>query len=68
MQDGKASFADMDKVSSYAKSAVSKMATVGLIQGNIDNTFLPKNSISRAEVCALLDRMLELMEGVESNV
>ena len=68
LQDGEASFADMDKVSSYAKSAVSKMAAVGLIQGNIDNTFLPKNSISRAEVCALLDRMLELMEGVESNV
>lgn len=60
-------FVDKDSISDYAAAAVSRMVSNGLIQGNTDNAFLPKNEISRAEVCALLARMLEVMEGVESN-
>lgn len=47
-------FTDEDSISGYAKSAVSKLARAGIINGMADGSFAPQNSITRAEAAQML--------------
>ncbi len=47
-------FADRKDISEYAKQAVGAMGAAGIVDGNGDNMFLPKNKITRAEAAQLL--------------
>ena len=48
------SFNDENDISGYAKSAVSKLAKAGIINGMDDGSFAPQNSITRAEAAQML--------------
>ena len=54
-------FTDSDKVSSWAEDAMQWAISVGLFQGNADGTLNPKGNATRAEVAALLERMVTLI-------
>ena len=56
-------FADHDKISPYAKASVTKMQRAGLVSGREDNTFDAKGTATRAEVSAVLKRLIESFEG-----
>ncbi|MDI3480728.1 MAG: hypothetical protein PWQ97_383 [Tepidanaerobacteraceae bacterium] len=51
-------FADLSQVS-WAKDAVQNLAGKGIIRGKSDSLFDPTASITRAEFCALMTRMLK---------
>lgn len=53
-----ANFHDFDEVSDYAKTASATLCANGIITGNPDGVFLPLASITRAEVAAVLYRVL----------
>lgn len=53
-------FADSDKVSAYAKDAVSFMKSIGLIQG-YNNEFRPLDNLTRAEAAKVICSLMELM-------
>ena len=48
------SFADTNEISAYALDAVNTLSAEGIINGYPDNTFRPKNTITRAEAAAVL--------------
>ncbi len=48
------SFADTNEISAYAKDAVNTLSAEGIINGYPDNTFRPKNTITRAEAASVL--------------
>ncbi len=52
-------FSDMNDVSDYAKSAVSKLSKAGIINGVGDNLFAPKNTATRAEAAVIVERALK---------
>lgn len=54
-------FADDAAISDYAKKAVGYMKEAGIINGYSDNTFRPKNNITRAEMAQIMYNIL--MEG-----
>ena len=56
-------FADDAKISSYAKTSVKEMQMAGLISGREGNTFNPQGTATRAEVSAVLKRLVELIEA-----
>ena len=47
-------FTDSGEISNYAKEAVNALSKEGIINGYPDNTFRPKNTITRAETAAVL--------------
>ena len=49
---------DFTQVSDYAKAAVSVMYKNGILQGDDDGNFNPKQSATRAEVAAIFSRLL----------
>ena len=49
---------DFGEVSDYAKTAVSVMYKNGILQGDDDGNFNPKQSATRAEVAAIFSRLL----------
>ena len=53
-------FADADQVSPYAKEAMEWAVGNGLIIGYTDNTLAPAKQISRAELCTILVRYMNL--------
>lgn len=53
-------FADEDEISNYAKNAVQILNKLGIINGKSGNAIDPKGSATRAEVAAMLHRLLEL--------
>lgn len=55
----KDSFNDMNTVSSYAYSAVSRLAGSGIINGVGDNTFAPKKLSTRAEAAVLIESLVK---------
>lgn len=55
-------FGDSDDISSWADVYVKKASAAGLINGDEDNRFNPKNNTTRAEASAVLSRMLEMTE------
>ncbi|MBP3360796.1 MAG: S-layer homology domain-containing protein [Clostridia bacterium] len=52
-------FADYDEISEYAKYSVFEMYNSGIISGYDDNTFRPKNNLTRAEAAKMIYGMLE---------
>ncbi len=57
--DGELQFADKDNVSSWAKENVIYASEIGVLKGN-DNMIRPKDTITRAEVFALVDRCMNI--------
>ena len=47
-------FADFASISDYAKEAVGTLSSNGIINGYPDNSFKPKNTITRAETASIL--------------
>lgn len=54
-----ASFTDASSVSFWAEEDVYDLVSAGIIKGNEDNTFRPANNASRAEVCVMVDRLID---------
>ena len=52
------SFADSDKISDYAKNAVSALSSSKILNGYEDNTFRPDANATRAEVATVISRIL----------
>lgn len=57
------SFTDADKISDYAKEAVEKLNTFGVISGMDNGGFAPKEALSRAQSAKILYRLCEITEG-----
>ena len=55
-------FADIDDCAEYAKSAVKALKNSGLVSGNGDNTFRPKNFLSRAEAAVMIYNIISEVE------
>jgi hypothetical protein len=51
-------FTDADEFAVWAREYINATTKLGYIKGYPDNTFQPKNNISRAEVVAILDRAI----------
>lgn len=51
-------FADNDRIEGYAKEAVKNMQTAGIIKGRDGNLFEPKGTATRAEVSAVITRIM----------
>lgn len=58
------SFLDEKQISSYAKEAVSFCAQTGLVSGFDDGSFRPKETATRAQVAAILQKLYGLTGGV----
>ncbi|GEM_PF-3388840 len=56
-------FADIDEISSWAKSSVTEAQKAGLVSGKENNLFDPKGTATRAEVAAILVRLLDIIEA-----
>lgn len=54
--DGRSSFKDDGKISSWAAGSVKAMNRLGFIAGVGDNMFAPKDYVSRAAICQILYR------------
>ena len=63
LDEGDLAFSDSDKIAGYAKTAVSRLVKAGLITGYGDNSFMPDQTITRSEVCTLIVRMINMLEG-----
>ena len=62
--DGATTFADDAAIDGYAKGAVAAIAKAGYITGRPGNEFDPKGTITRAELCVVLDRMGKDYEAI----
>lgn len=51
-------FADASQVSDWARNYISAMVENGYVNGNNEGNIAPSNTITRAEFCAVLDRVL----------
>lgn len=56
-------FGDVDAISEYAQSDVSKMYNLGIISGMGDGTFAPKEFTTRAQAAVIISRALEILGG-----
>lgn len=56
-----ASFSDHASIAQWARDAVYQARQAGLINGRANGAFAPKESASRAEVCAVIGRLMDLM-------
>ena len=54
--DGELSFGDAYAISDYASDAVCALAENGIIKGYADETFKPKDNITRAETAVIIER------------
>ncbi len=52
------SFKDADKIGSWAKAGVEELTEAGIINGYPDGTFGPQRNTTRAEICAMISRIL----------
>ena len=58
-ENEKISFSDENDIADYAKEAVEKMQTAGILNGLPDGSFAPKQQAARAEICAMVAKLLE---------
>ena len=56
-------FTDRDLCAEWVRPSVAQAVELGLILGNPDGTFAPKNTISRAEAAVILNRFLTATEA-----
>ncbi|MEA4894191.1 MAG: S-layer homology domain-containing protein [Oscillospiraceae bacterium] len=55
-------FSDADQISDYAVSGVNTLVNAGIIKGKTGNIFDPQGTATRAEVAAMLERLVENIE------
>lgn len=55
-------YADVSEVADYAIEGVMYCTLKGIMQGNEDNTFAPKDTATRAEIAAILQRLMQANE------
>lgn len=60
-------YADRNKISAYAKAAVSEATRIGLINGYTNGTFNPKGKLTRAEAATLVARFLDYLNDDLNN-
>jgi hypothetical protein len=53
---------DLEDVSSYAKSAVTNLHMLGIVNGDTNHKFNPKAKSTRAQVAVMIDRLLTMIE------
>lgn len=53
------SFLDENDISDYAKASVNRMYNLGVISGNENNEFKPKDSATRAETAKMISKILD---------
>ncbi len=56
-------FSDFNEVDPYAETAVKTLSQLKIINGFEDNTYRPRNSMTRAEAAVVVNRILTYMEG-----
>ncbi len=56
-------FADGDEIADYAKDAVAKVSSAKIFSGDESGKFNPKDSLTRAETCAIICRLIDLVKG-----
>ncbi|MDR0670945.1 MAG: S-layer homology domain-containing protein, partial [Oscillospiraceae bacterium] len=61
-------FADGGSIGDYAKEAVAKLVTQGIIAGKPNNRFDPRGSATRAEFAAVLHRFTEAVKEDAADV
>jgi|GEM_PF-1551357 len=61
-------FADQSKISSYALDSVAFMASKDILNGVGNNTFAPKNSVTREQALAIAVRMVENLDTTPQAV
>ncbi len=59
--EGKTSFKDNSKISSWAMPYVTALTNKGYINGKPDGTFAPQDNLTRAEAITIIDNMLETL-------
>lgn len=57
-------FSDALNISPYAKNSVERVSDAGIFSGDEKGNFNPKECLSRAEACAILCRLAEIIEEV----
>lgn len=62
--DKNIAFTDSEDMASYAKDAINKVADAGIFGGDDKGAFNPKANLTRAETCAILCRLADIIEGV----
>ncbi|EFM09467.1 Glucan endo-1,3-beta-D-glucosidase [Paenibacillus curdlanolyticus YK9] len=60
-------YTDSSAIASYAREAVGIMATNGYLSGYANGSMLPAKSLSRAEIAALLDKMIGLYTNAQGS-
>ena len=60
-------FADKAKISTYAKETVKQMQMAGVINGKNNNFFDPQGTATRAEVSAVLRRLVEMGSEIDKK-
>ncbi len=66
MSAGK-NFKDSSKIAEYAKASVDVMRRSGIITGDENGRFNPSNNASRAEVAAVVKRIIPLLDSTENT-
>lgn len=62
--EGLSVFTDSQHISDWAKDAVARSVSAGLIYGKTTTTFSPKEKASRAEATVMLKRMLQALQFI----
>lgn len=57
-------FNDEENASDYAKEEIKKVSAAGVFSGDENGNFNPKASLSRAEACAIICRLAEILKEV----
>ena len=56
-------FRDENEIAEYAKEAVNKLAELGIVRGDTDGNFRPKESITRQDMAVVIDNLLKKITG-----
>lgn len=54
-------FADYDEISPYAQQAVSRLSTLGIVNGREGNRFVPQDPVTRAEAAKMIYQTFQLI-------
>ncbi|QSZ28431.1 S-layer homology domain-containing protein [Aceticella autotrophica] len=63
----KTTFADDSKISNWAKQAIANINKIGLMMGEPNNMFAPKESATRAEAAAVIFRILNKAGNLKAS-
>ena len=62
-----AEISDMGDVSDYAQKSVERLVKLNVLSGYTDNSFKPKNSLTRAEASVVIYKVLSLTEEITNE-